>query len=232
MFQTRWEQITPIREMVHIAHMHGVKILIDGAQSASHIPVNVKALDADFFVFSGHKIYAPTGIGAVYGKHELLETAVPYQGGGNMIKDVTFERTLYNPAPTKFEAGTGNIADAVGLGAALDYVSKIGLENIYRYEHDLLSYATNELGKISGVKIIGTAKEKTGVLSFTLDGFTTEQVGKHLNKYGIAVRTGHHCAQPILRKFGLESTIRPTFSLYNTFAEIDAFLEVFRNLKL
>ena len=222
--------ITPVHEMVQIAHRHGVRILVDGAQSISHIPVNVTALDADFFVFSGHKIYAPTGIGAVYGKKELLELAQPYQGGGNMIKDVTFERTVYNPSPLKFEAGTGNIADAVGLGAALDYVSEIGLSNILKYEHDLLAYATSELSKISGVKFIGTANEKTSVLSFVLDGFTTEQVGKHLNNYGVAVRTGHHCAQPILRHFGVESTVRPTFAFYNTFEEIDVMVRAIYEL--
>ncbi|MCL2078004.1 MAG: cysteine desulfurase [Oscillospiraceae bacterium] len=222
--------ITPVHEMVQIAHRHGVRILVDGAQSISHIPVNVTALDADFFVFSGHKIYAPTGIGALYGKKELLEIAQPYQGGGNMIKDVTFERTVYNPAPLKFEAGTGSIADAVGLGAALDYVSEIGLPNILKYEHDLLAYATSELGKISGVKLIGTAAEKTSVLSFVLDGFTTEQVGKYLNNYGIAVRTGHHCAQPILRHFGVESSVRPTFAFYNTFGEIDVMVRAIYEL--
>ena len=222
--------ITPVHEMVQIAHRHGVRILVDGAQGVSHIPVNVTALDADFFVFSGHKIYAPTGIGAVYGKKELLEIAGPYQGGGNMIKDVTFERTVYNPAPLKFEAGTGNIADAVGLGAALDYVSQIGLPNILKYEHDLLAYATSELGKISGVKFIGTAAEKTSVLSFVLDNYTTEQIGKHLNNYGVAVRTGHHCAQPILRHFGVESSVRPTFAFYNTFEEIDVMVNALREL--
>jgi len=222
--------ITPVHEMVQIAHRHGVRILVDGAQGVSHIPVNVTTLDADFFVFSGHKIYAPTGIGAVYGKKELLEIAGPYQGGGNMIKDVTFERTVYNPAPLKFEAGTGNIADAVGLGAALDYVSQIGLPNILKYEHDLLAYATSELGKISGVKFIGTAAEKTSVLSFVLDNYTTEQIGKHLNNYGVAVRTGHHCAQPILRHFGVESSVRPTFAFYNTFEEIDVMVNALREL--
>jgi len=222
--------ITPVYEMVQIAHRHGVRILVDGAQSISHIPVNIAALDADFFVFSGHKIYAPTGIGVVYGKRELLEAAQPYQGGGNMIKDVTFERTVYHPAPLKFEAGTGNIAGAVGLGTALDYVSEIGLNNIYNYEHDLLAYATSELSKIGGVTLIGTAAEKTSVLSFIIDGYTNEQAGTYLNKYGIAVRTGHHCAQPILRHYGLESTVRPTFAFYNTYNEIETMVRALYQL--
>jgi len=222
--------ITPINEMVQIAHRHGVRILIDGAQSVAHIPVNVSALDADFFVFSGHKIFAPTGIGAVYGKADALEEAKPYQGGGNMIKDVTFERTIYNPAPSKFEAGTGNIADAIGLGAALDYVTQVGLPNISAYEHELLDYATRELNRINGLHLIGTAKEKASVLSFVLDGKTTEQVGKHLSSHGIAVRAGHHCAQPILRHYGLEATVRPTLAFYNTAGEIDALARAIREL--
>jgi cysteine desulfurase/selenocysteine lyase len=211
--------------MVEAAHRHGVKILIDGAQSVAHTPVDVKALDADFFVFSGHKIFAPTGIGALYGKRELLEEAKPYQGGGNMIADVTFERTVYNPPPGKFEAGTGNIADAIGLGAALDYVSAVGLANIQLYEHELLQYATEELKKIEGLTLIGTADNKASVLSFVLDGFTTEQVGKYLNTKGIAVRAGHHCAQPVLRFFGLEATVRPTLAFYNTAGEVEALVK-------
>jgi cysteine desulfurase/selenocysteine lyase len=222
--------ITPVHELVQIAHRHGVRILVDGAQSVAHTPVNVSELDADFFVFSGHKIFAPTGIGAVYGKASALEQAQPYQGGGNMIKDVTFERTVYNPPPTKFEAGTGNIADAIGLGAALDYVTKIGLPNISVYEHELLDYATRELSRINGLRLIGTAKEKASALSFVLDGYSTEQVGKHLSNHGIAVRTGHHCAQPILRHFGLETTVRPTLAFYNTADEVDALVRAIREL--
>ncbi|MDR0289697.1 MAG: cysteine desulfurase [Treponema sp.] len=222
--------IAPIHEMVQIAHRHGVRILVDGAQSVAHTPLNVSELGADFFVFSGHKIFAPTGIGAVYGTADALEEAKPYQGGGNMIKDVTFERTVYNPAPSKFEAGTGNIADAIGLGAALDYVSKIGLANISAYEHELLGYATQELASIRGLRLIGTAAQKASALSFVLDGFTTDQVGKHLASQGIAVRTGHHCAQPILRRFGLEATVRPTLALYNTLGEIDALVRAIREM--
>jgi cysteine desulfurase/selenocysteine lyase len=188
-------------------------------------------LDADFFVFSGHKIFAPTGIGAVYGKSAALEEAKPYQGGGNMIKDVTFERTVYNAAPSKFEAGTGNIADAVGLGTALDYVTQVGLPNISAYEHELLGYAMQELGGIKGLRLIGTAKEKASALSFVLDGVSTEQVSKRLSSHGIAVRTGHHCAQPILRRFGVESTVRPTIAFYNTREEIDALVKAIDSVR-
>lgn len=214
--------ITPVYELTQIAHRHGVRILIDGAQSIAHIPVNVSAMDADFFVFSGHKIFAPTGIGAVYGKSELLEAAKPYQGGGNMIKDVTFERTIYNPAPNKFEAGTGSIADAVGLGAALEYLNGIGMADISRYEHELTRYAMKELAKIPGLTLIGTAQDKAGVLSFVLENRDIVSVGEELNKFGIAVRAGHHCAQPILRHFGLEGTVRPSLALYNSPEDIDA----------
>jgi cysteine desulfurase/selenocysteine lyase len=217
--------ITPIREMAQIAHRHGVRILIDGAQSVAHTPLNVTDLDADFFVFSGHKIFAPTGIGALYGKSDVLEEAKPYQGGGNMIKDVTFERTVYNPAPSKFEAGTGNIADAIGLGAALDYVMQLGVASIGAYEHELLDYATRELSRINGLHLIGTAKEKASALSFVMDNASVEQVGKHLSNHGIAVRAGHHCAQPILRHFGLEATVRPTLALYNTSGEVDTLVK-------
>jgi cysteine desulfurase/selenocysteine lyase len=224
--------ITPVREMIQIAHGHGVRILVDGAQSVAHTPLNVSELDADFFVFSGHKIFGPTGIGALYGKTDALEEALPYQGGGNMIKDVTFERTVYNAAPSKFEAGTGNIADAVGLGAALDYVSGIGIANISAYEHELLNYATCELKRINGLHLIGTAAEKASVLSFVLDGASVEQVGKHLSSHGIAVRAGHHCAQPILRRFGLEATVRPTIAFYNTAEEIDKLASAIKELAL
>jgi cysteine desulfurase/selenocysteine lyase len=222
--------VTPIAEMIAIAHRHGVRILVDGAQSVAHIPVNVTAMDADFFVFSGHKIFAPTGIGAVYGKKELLEAAKPYHGGGNMIKDVTFERTIYNPAPNKFEAGTGSIADAVGLGAALEYLNAIGMPDISRYEHELVSYGMKELAKIPGLHLVGTAANKSGILSFVLDGYSDEAVGARLNELGIAVRTGHHCAQPVLRHFGLESCVRPTLALYNSPDEIDALVKGIRTL--
>ncbi|HJV93161.1 MAG TPA: family 2A encapsulin nanocompartment cargo protein cysteine desulfurase [Azonexus sp.] len=222
--------VTPVKQVIDMAHAAGAKVLVDGAQSVSHLRVNVQALDADFFVFSGHKIFGPTGIGVVYGKQALLEQMPPWQGGGNMIADVTFEKTLFQPAPNKFEAGTGNIADAVGLGAALDYVERIGLENIARYEHDLLVYATRGLSSIPGVRLIGTAADKASVASFVLAGYSTEEVGRALNEEGIAVRSGHHCAQPILRRFGVEATVRPSLAFYNTCEEIDRMLAVVRRL--
>ena len=222
--------VVPVKEIVAMAHRAGAKALVDGAQSVSHMRVNVRDIDADFFVFSGHKVFAPTGIGAVYGKREVLEDMPPWQGGGNMIADVTFEKTIYHGPPTRFEAGTGNIADAVGLGAAIDYVERIGLENIARYEHDLLVYATRGLLTVPGLTLIGTAKDKASVLSFVLDGYTTEEVGRALNEEGIAVRSGHHCAQPILRRFGVEATVRPSLAFYNTCAEVDTLLAVLRRL--
>lgn len=220
--------VTPVAELIAIAHRHGVRILIDGAQSVAHIPVNVTALDADFFVFSGHKIFAPTGIGVVYGKKELLEAARPYHGGGNMIADVTFERTIYNPIPNKFEAGTGSIADAVGLGAALTYLSEIGMPCVYRWEHELLTYALKEMKRVKGIHLIGTALHKASALAFKLDGYSDEEVGKRLDAYGIAVRTGHHCAQPVLRHFGYESAVRPTIALYNSPDDIDALVRALK----
>ncbi|MDO6385197.1 family 2A encapsulin nanocompartment cargo protein cysteine desulfurase [Uliginosibacterium sp. 31-12] len=218
--------VTPIKDIVALAHSVGAKALVDGAQSVSHMRVNVQQLDADFFVFSGHKIFGPTGIGVVYGKRDILENMPPWQGGGNMIADVTFERTIYQPPPNRFEAGTGNIADAVGLGAALDYVDRIGIENIGSYEHDLLGYFTQELKTIPGIRLIGTAAEKASVASFVLKGFTTQEVGEALNREGIAVRTGHHCAQPILRRFGVEQTVRPSLAFYNTCEEVDRMVRV------
>jgi cysteine desulfurase/selenocysteine lyase len=213
--------IVPIRQVIEMAHRAGARVLIDGAQSVAHVPVDVSELDADFFVFSGHKVFAPTGIGALYGKSEVLESMPPWQGGGNMIRDVTFERTTYQDPPDRFEAGTGNIADAVGLGAALDYVERIGLENASRYEHDLLGYATGLMQQVPGLRLVGTAPDKACVLSFVLAGYRPEDVGSELNQQGIAVRAGHHCAQPILRRFGLESTVRPSLALYNTREEVD-----------
>lgn len=222
--------IAPVHEITALAHAAGARVLIDGAQAVSHLRVNVQALDADFYVFSGHKIFGPTGIGVVYGKKALLEQLPPWQGGGNMIADVTFEHTRYQPAPARFEAGTGNIADAVGLGAALDYVERIGLENMALYEHALLEYATHGLKSIPGVRLVGTAHQKASVASFVLAGYETAEVGKALNEEGIAVRSGHHCAQPILRRFGLEATVRPSFAFYNTCEEIDRLLAVVRRL--
>jgi len=224
--------ITPAAKMIEIAHRYGAVTLLDGAQSVSHMQVDVQALDCDFFVFSGHKVFGPTGIGVVYGKAELLEHMPPWQGGGNMIQDVTFEKTLYQDPPQRFEAGTGNIADAVGLGAAIDYLDRVGMHNVSRHEHALLVYATEELLRIPGLRIIGTAKEKAGVLSFVLEGFRTEEIGDYLNRNGIAVRAGHHCAQPILRRFGLESTVRASLALYNTFEDIDKLVAALWNLRL
>ena len=223
--------VTPAREMIEMAHRVGARVLLDGAQSVSHLRVDVQALDCDWFVFSGHKIFAPTGIGVLYGKAELLESMPPWQGGGNMIEDVTFEKIVYQPAPARFEAGTGNIADAVGLGAALEYLLKIGIDNIARYEHELLVYAMDALRSISGLRLIGTAADKTSVLSFVLAGHSNQDIGVALNRAGIAVRTGHHCAQPILRRFGLESTVRPSLAFYNTHEEVDLLVSTVRNIQ-
>lgn len=213
--------ILPVAEMTHAAKRYGARVIIDGAQSVSHMPVNMQQIGCDFFVFSGHKIFAPTGIGVVYIKEELLEILPPWQGGGNMIKNVTFEETTYNEAPAKFEAGTPNVADAVGLGAALDYVNRLGLVNTGKYEHELLQYATDQLSRINGLRLIGTAREKVSVISFVLRDRKTEEVGRLLDLEGIAVRAGHHCSQPTLRRFGVETTVRPSFAFYNTFDEID-----------
>ena len=223
--------VTPAREMIAMAHSAGAKVLLDAAQSVSHLRVDVQSLDCDWLVFSGHKIFGPTGIGVLYGKADILAATQPWQGGGNMIDDVTFEKTTYQPAPAKFEAGTGNIADAVGLGTALEYVSRLGLENIARYEHELLVYGMHALQSIPGLKLIGTAPDKTSVLSFVLAGYTTLDVGKALNQAGIAVRAGHHCAQPILRRFGLEATVRPSLAFYNTYDEIDRLVAVVKRLQ-
>ncbi|SEQ39597.1 cysteine desulfurase / selenocysteine lyase [Solimonas aquatica] len=216
--------VVPVQQVVELGHRAGACVLIDGAQAVSHLRVNLQQLGADFYVFSGHKVFGPTGIGVVYGKREILEATQPWQGGGNMIQDVTFEKTVYHGAPARFEAGTGNIADAVGLGAALDYLERIGLENVARYEHDLLAYATQGLRTVPGLHLIGTAADKTSVASFVLDGYKTEEVGKLLNQDGIAVRAGHHCAQPILRRFGVEATVRPSLAFYNTCEEVDVLI--------
>ena len=205
-------------------------MLVDGAQAVSHLKVDVQALDSDFYVFSGHKIFGPTGIGALYAKPELLYAMRPYQAGGNMIADVTFEKTIYQDPPNRFEAGTGNIADAAGLAAAIDYVNSIGIARINSYEHQLLEYGTENLRRIPGLTLIGTAKEKASVLSFVLDGFSTEEIGNALSQEGIAVRAGHHCAQPILRRFGYESVVRPSLAFYNTFEELDVLASVIRQL--
>jgi cysteine desulfurase/selenocysteine lyase len=222
--------IVPVREVSDLARRAGARVLIDGAQAVSHMPVDVQSLGADFYVFSGHKVFGPTGIGVLYGKEEVLEAMPPWQGGGNMISSVTFERTAYQGPPARFEAGTGNIADAAGLATALDYVTRIGMAVIDRYEHDLLVYATAALQTVPGLRLIGTAPEKASVLSFVLDGYDPVTVSSALNEEGIAVRAGHHCAEPILRRFGVAATVRPSLAFYNTCEEVDALAAALRRL--
>ncbi|OIP05516.1 MAG: cysteine sulfinate desulfinase [Bacteroidetes bacterium CG2_30_32_10] len=217
--------INPIKRLIDIAHKYNIPVLIDGAQAVSHLKVDVKELDCDFYCFSGHKVYGPTGIGVLYGKEKLLEEMPPYQGGGEMIRKVTFEKTEYSSLPFKFEAGTPNIADGIALKAALDYVSSIGLFNIALYEAELLHYATNQLLNINGLKIYGTAKEKAAVISFLLENIHPYDAGTILDKLGVAVRTGHHCAQPIMDWYGIPGTIRASFALYNTKEEIDGMIK-------
>jgi cysteine desulfurase / selenocysteine lyase len=222
--------VTPAAEIVQIAHRHGARVLIDGAQAVSHMRVDVQELDCDWYAFSGHKVFGPTGIGVLYGKPDLLNSMPPWQGGGNMITDVTFERTVYQQAPVRFEAGTTSIADAVGLGAALDYLQRIGIENVTRYEHELLAYATDRLLELPRLRMIGTAPDKAAVLSFVLDGVAAEDIGEALDRSGIAVRTGHHCAQPIVRHYGHESTVRASLAFYNTREDIDALIAALRHI--
>ncbi|MFO0905576.1 MAG: cysteine desulfurase [Pirellulales bacterium] len=223
--------LLPVAQMTQMARRYGARVLIDGAQSVAHIPVNVQELECDFYAFSGHKIFGPTGIGAVYASAEMQEIMAPWQGGGNMIRNVTFEETTYADPPAKFEAGTPNIADAVGLGAALDYVQRIGLAAISKYEHQLLEYAAAELARIPGLRLVGTARDKVAVVSFVLPDRKTEDVGKLLDQEGIAVRSGHHCAQPSLRRFGIEATVRPSLTFYNTFEEIDRLAAAIRKIQ-
>ena len=223
--------VNPVEQIIALAHAHGVPVLIDGAQSTPHLPVNVSALDADFYAFSGHKIFAPTGIGAVYITEQLHEILPPWQGGGNMIENVTFNETTFAPPPAKFEAGTGILAGVVGLGAAIDYLNVIGMEHVARHEQNLLAYATETLSSIPGLRLIGTAAEKVSVLSFILDGVPVEAMGTYLDSEGIAVRAGHHCAQPALAHFGLKSTVRPSLALYNTFEEIDSLVAAIRKAR-
>ena len=214
--------INPIKRMIDFAHQHGVPVLIDGAQAAPHITVDVQALDCDFYAFSAHKLCGPTGVGILYGKAALLEAMQPFKGGGDMIASVTFEETIYNTIPHKFEAGTPPIAAAIGFGAAIDYLTTIGIESIAAYELSLLNYATECLNNIPGVKIIGTAAEKTAVLSFTIDGIHPHDIGTILNQDGIAVRTGHHCAQPVMQRFNVPATSRASFAFYNKKTDVDA----------
>ena len=213
--------VNPVREMIGMGHARGVPILVDGAQAAPRISVDVQALGCDFYVFSGHKLYGPTGIGALYGKAEHLEAMPPYQGGGDMILRVTFEKTTYNAVPWKFEAGTPNVAGAVGLRAAIDYLDAIGLAAVSAHERELLAYATDEVGKIPGVRIVGTAREKAGILSFVVEGVHPHDIGTILDHEGVAIRAGHHCAMPLMDLLGLPGTARASFGLYNTPAEVD-----------
>ena len=222
--------VNPIEQIIALAHSRGVPVLVDGAQSTPHLPVNVTALDADFYAFSGHKVFAPTGIGALYGKAPLLEAMPPWQGGGHMIKDVRFEKSIYQHAPEKFEAGTPDIAGVIGLGAAIDYLFKVGIPGIAAYEHALLEYATQALATIPGLRPIGTAAAKASVLAFVIPGVPNDSIARHLDRNGIAVRAGHHCALPAIRHFGLESSVRPSLAFYNTREEVDALVLALRTL--
>ena len=220
--------INPIAEMIQLAHAHGAKVMIDGAQSIAHLDIDVQALDIDFFAFSAHKLFGPTGVGVLYGKRELLESMPPYQGGGEMIKEVSFEGTTYNELPYKFEAGTPNIADVIALSAAIDYVNALSKEALFTQELALLAYATEQLSTIPGLRIIGTAPDKIAVISFVMDGIHPQDLGVLLDKFGIAIRTGHHCVQPLMKRFGLPGTCRASFAFYNTFEEIDLFVKALR----
>ena len=222
--------VLPVREMAQAAHRYGARILVDGAQAVSHFPVNVQTLDVDFYTLSGHKMFGPSGVGVLYGKKEVLDGMPPWQGGGNMIEHVTFERSTFAAPPARFEAGTGTLAPAVGLGAAVDYLEQIGMGNVAQHEHDLLVHGTDALGRIPGVTLIGTAPHKAGVLSFLADGITAEEMGSALDQEGIAVRAGHHCAQPTMQRFGVESTVRPSLALYNTHDEIDILARAVRRI--
>ncbi len=223
--------VLPVQEMTELAHRYGARVLVDGAQAVAHQQVDVQRLGVDFYVFSSHKLFGPTGIGVVYGRRELLDAMPPWQGGGNMIRDVSFEETTYNDVPAKFEAGTPSIAAAVGLGAAIDYVSRIGLELISRYERELTEYAGEGLSHVPGLRAIGTASDKVGVLSFVLRDKPPEDVGRFLDREGIAVRAGHHCAQPTMRRFGVTGTVRPSLAFYNTCEEIDALIAALHKLQ-
>ena len=223
--------INPIRRIIELAHSVNIPVIVDGAQAVPHTKVDVQELDADFYVFSGHKVYGPTGIGVLYGKRALLEAMPPYQGGGDMIRSVTFEKTLYNDLPYKFEAGTPNIGGAIGLGVAIDYVTNLGIENIAAHEHDLLLYATEALSAIPEIRLIGTATQKAAVISFLIEGIHPHDIGTILDREGIAIRTGHHCAQPVMQCFKIPATARASFALYNTRAEVDALVNGIQRVK-
>jgi cysteine desulfurase/selenocysteine lyase len=223
--------INPVDRMIAVAHQRGVPVLIDGAQAVQHMAVDVQALDADFYVLTGHKLYGPTGIGVLYGKEEWLEDMPPYQGGGDMIKSVTFEKTTYNALPYKFEAGTPNIAGAIGLAAAVEYVTSIGMENVRAHESELLSYGTAALRGVPGLTLVGQASEKAAVLSFVIDGVHPHDVGTVVDQQGVAIRTGHHCTQPLMERLGIPATARASLGVYNTREEIDALVAALRNVR-
>jgi cysteine desulfurase/selenocysteine lyase len=223
--------VNPAREIIRASHERGIPVLVDGAQAVPHMRVDVRDLDCDFYAFSGHKIFGPTGIGVLYGKAALLEAMPPFHGGGDMIRSVTFKKTEYNSIPHKFEGGTPNIAGAIGLGAAIDYAAGIGLDRIAAHEQDLLRHGTRLLSEIPGLRFIGTARHKAGVISFVLDGVHPHDVGTVLDQEGIAVRTGHHCAQPVMDRFGVPATTRASFAVYNTRKEIDALAAGIRKVK-
>jgi cysteine desulfurase/selenocysteine lyase len=214
--------INPLAAIIEMAHHRNIPVLVDGAQAVPHIPVDVQALDCDFYAFSGHKVYGPTGIGVLYGKAALLEAMPPYQGGGDMISSVTFEKTSYNKLPYKFEAGTPDVAGVIGMGAGIEYLNRLGIGSVAAHEHELLAYATKVVSAIPGVRLIGTAQEKTGVLSFVMEDVHPHDIGTILDQQGIAIRTGHHCAQPVMERFGVPATARASFAVYNTIEEIDA----------
>jgi cysteine desulfurase / selenocysteine lyase len=223
--------INPVKRVIELAHARGIPVLVDGAQSAPHLPVDVQDLDCDFFAFSGHKLFGPTGVGVLYGRESLLERMPPYQGGGDMIASVTLERSTWAPLPAKFEAGTPMIAQVMGLGTALDYVSEVGLDAIAAWEHQLLTYATERLNEIQGVRVIGTARNKASVLGFVLEGIHPHDVGTILDDEGIAIRAGHHCAQPVMQRFGIPATARASFAFYNTLAEANALADGLARVK-
>jgi cysteine desulfurase/selenocysteine lyase len=223
--------VNPVRRIIELAHRRGVPVMLDGAQAAPHLRIDVQALDCDFYTFSGHKVFGPTGVGVLYGKASFLEAMPPYQGGGDMIASVTFEKTVYNAIPFKFEAGTPHIAGVVGLGAAIDYMSRLPWEAVEAHEKDLLAYGTEALSRVPGLKLIGTAREKASILSFVLDAHHPHDIGTVLDREGIAIRTGHHCTQPIMQRFGVPATARASLALYNTREEIDALVAGLRKVR-
>jgi cysteine desulfurase/selenocysteine lyase len=221
--------VNPVAEITRLAHSRGVPVLIDGAQAVSHMPVDVRTLGCDFYVFSGHKVFAPMGVGVLYARAPLLESMPPYQGGGDMIRSVTFERTIYNDLPNKFEAGTPNVAGAVGLATAIDYLTSVGVDRVTVHERDLLAYGTNALMEIPGVRLTGTARHKAGILAFVMDNVHPHDIGTVLDRHGIAIRAGHHCCQPLMARLGVPATARASFALYNTREEIDALAGALRS---